>query len=80
MAQSGITLALFRIGKQIRDRCAPARSHSFLQTCFVEVVMDVRLSTADYGKNYDRLARIKSRYDPTNLFRANMNIRPLAYA
>jgi len=32
---------------------------------------------ATYGKNYDRLAKIKKRYDPTNLFRVNQNIKPM---
>jgi FAD/FMN-containing dehydrogenase len=31
---------------------------------------------ASYGDNYDRLAEIKARYDPTNLFRVNQNIAP----
>jgi FAD/FMN-containing dehydrogenase len=31
---------------------------------------------AAYGASYDRLAEIKARWDPTNLFRANKNIAP----
>jgi hypothetical protein len=29
-----------------------------------------------FGPNYDRLVEIKTKYDPTNLFRSNQNIRP----
>jgi FAD/FMN-containing dehydrogenase len=29
---------------------------------------------AAYGANHDRLARLKTRYDPTNLFRVNQNV------
>lgn len=31
---------------------------------------------ATYGSNYDRLVTIKAKYDPTNLFRVNQNIKP----
>jgi hypothetical protein len=34
------------------------------------------LVRAGYGENYDRLAELKARYDPENLFRMNLNITP----
>jgi FAD/FMN-containing dehydrogenase len=37
---------------------------------------DRRLRQA-YGTNIDRLAQVKSIYDPDNLFRVNRNIRPV---
>jgi FAD/FMN-containing dehydrogenase len=33
---------------------------------------------AAYGANYDRLVALKNKYDPTNLFRMNQNIKPNA--
>lgn len=34
------------------------------------------LVKAGYGANYERLAELKAKYDPTNLFRMNLNIAP----
>ncbi len=31
---------------------------------------------ATYGDNYDHLVAIKKKYDPTNFFRVNQNIKP----
>jgi FAD/FMN-containing dehydrogenase len=31
---------------------------------------------ANYGANYDRLVKLKNRYDRTNLFRMNANVKP----
>ena len=37
---------------------------------------DARIRAAYPGRTWDRLAKIKARYDPTNLFRLNQNIPP----
>jgi Berberine and berberine like len=34
-------------------------------------------SAKAYGGNYDRLAALKAKFDPTNFFRCNQNISPL---
>jgi FAD/FMN-containing dehydrogenase len=34
------------------------------------------LVRAGYGVNYERLAELKAKYDPANLFRTNLNIQP----
>jgi len=37
-----------------------------------------RVRSGAYGPNYDRLAQVKAKYDPKNLFRRNQNVAPAA--
>ena len=37
-----------------------------------------RVRAGAYGSNYERLAAIKAKYDPKNLFRMNQNVAPAA--
>ena len=45
---------------------------------YVNFVMDegADVVKANYGDNYKRLAEIKAKYDPENLFKVNQNIKP----
>jgi FAD/FMN-containing dehydrogenase len=45
---------------------------------FLEAEGDARIHAAYPNGTYEKLADIKRRYDPTNLFRLNQNIRPAA--
>jgi len=50
----------------------------FTHGFYTNDVMDEsqRVVNRNYQGNYERLAQLKSRYDPTNLFRLNANIAP----
>ena len=54
--------------------------HPFnLDGAYVNFMMDDEADgrvEATYGDNYARLASIKDKYDPKNLFRVNQNIKP----
>jgi hypothetical protein len=56
--------------------------HPFnLEGGYVNFMMDDEAETrvqATYGGNYKRLASVKAKYDPKNLFRVNQNIVPTA--
>jgi FAD/FMN-containing dehydrogenase len=43
---------------------------------FVSEAEDAARVTAAYGDNYDRLQQVKAKYDPDNMFRTNLNVRP----
>jgi len=50
-----------------------------LEGAYVNFMMDDEADgrlLATYGENYTRLALVKAKYDPSNLFRVNQNIKP----
>ena len=60
-----------------REYWEPQRPHSE-NGAYINFMIDEgegRVRTT-YGANYERLATIKKKYDPTNLFRVNLNIEP----
>jgi FAD/FMN-containing dehydrogenase len=62
--------------RQLSDATAPFATGSV----YVNFMPDDEKGRVEkaYGRNYRRLAEIKRRYDPDNLFRMNQNIQPTA--
>ncbi len=63
--------------RDFHDALAPhAATGRNLNFTVVEEAEQVGRVQASYGDNYGRLVQIKNKYDPTNFFRVNNNIKP----
>ena len=66
-----------RLRDWVNDYWKAVHPHS-AGAAYVNFLMDEGTDRirATYGANYERLARIKARFDPDNVFRLNQNIEP----
>ncbi|MGH6892412.1 MAG: BBE domain-containing protein, partial [Dongiaceae bacterium] len=56
---------------------AAGLAENSLRANYVNEQSETGIALSSYGEEkYNRLARLKWRYDPTNLFRLNQNIEP----
>jgi FAD/FMN-containing dehydrogenase len=64
--------------RAMHDALAP--NDAGVYSNFLEAEGEARIRAAYPRGAYERLAEIKRRYDPANLFRQNQNIRPAVTA
>ncbi len=69
--------ALTRWGRAYWEAVHPYNLPGSYSNFMMDDEGDARVE-ASYGDNYGRLAALKGKYDPANLFRVNQNIRPAA--
>jgi FAD/FMN-containing dehydrogenase len=63
--------------RAVGDAAAPyTTGASYVNELGLEADEGSAQSKAAFGANYNRLASIKAKYDPQNLFRHNQNIKP----
>ncbi len=60
--------------RDFADAMTPFRSGDYLLNFLGEETDDT--IRAAFGSNYARLVEVKSKYDPTNFFRVNQNVKP----
>jgi FAD/FMN-containing dehydrogenase len=55
-----------------------AKLHPYIPHAYVNMLEDEGVARVreSYGGNYERLRRLKTKYDPQNIFRSNQNILP----
>lgn len=63
--------------RELFDRMAPHATGG-VYVNFMPEDEAQRVSGGAYGPNFERLSKLKARYDPDNLFRRNQNIQPAA--
>ena len=63
--------------RELFDKAAPHATGG-VYVNFMPEDESQRIRAGAYGPNYERLAKLKTKYDPGNLFRMNQNIRPAA--
>jgi FAD/FMN-containing dehydrogenase len=61
--------------RRLWDAIRPATSDAVYANYLSDDEGELRVRAA-YGSNYERLVAVKNRYDPTNVFRMNHNIKP----
>jgi FAD/FMN-containing dehydrogenase len=62
--------------RELADAMAPHTTGAYVNQ--MEADETTESMRAAYGATYDRLARLKSEFDPTNMFRQNPTVRPAA--
>jgi FAD/FMN-containing dehydrogenase len=60
--------------RRFADAMRPYSSGAYLLS-FLDQEPEETIRAA-FGSNYERLAAVKKKYDPTNFFRVNQNIKP----
>lgn len=76
-ADPGKATALKQWGREYWEAIHPFNLDGAYVNFMMDDEVDGRLQVT-YGANYPRLAVLKKKYDPQNLFRANQNIPPTA--
>ena len=62
---------------ELGSQCARSKLAPFTDGYYVNLNdADPKGTDSNYGPNFSRLAELKKRYDPQNLFRLNANIKP----
>jgi FAD/FMN-containing dehydrogenase len=64
------------MGKAVRDYTSLHTGSDYVYQIDLETDEGSERIKAAYGVNYERLVAVKNKYDPTNFFRHNQNIRP----
>jgi FAD/FMN-containing dehydrogenase len=62
--------------RDLFDKLAPHGTGGVYVNFIPEDETADRVRVAAYGPNYERLLKVKAKYDPNNLFSVNQNIKP----